>query len=460
MLNKTLQEIVAFPVEFVWGAATSAYQIEGACAEEGRTPSVWDTFCLRKGAIQNNDSADVACDHYHRFREDVQLMRKLTLPAYRFSVAWPRIILDDSGRVNEAGLDFYDALVDELLAADVQPWITLFHWDLPQYVEDQGGWLNPRCVQWFAAYTQVVVQRLSDRVRHWITLNEPQCFLHFGHGLCTHAPGNELSLSEQLAAAHHVLLAHGRATSIIRETAKSTPRIGWATVGHTMSPASTDDLDIEAARVATMSVNKSNLWNNTWYSDPVFLGHYPEEGLKAYGAAAPQWDSRDMEIISTPLDFLGLNIYTATPVRATGNCEWQEAAIPLGAARTTLDWTVREECLYWGPRFHAERYSVPIVITENGMSNTDWVNLDGRVRDPQRIDYLHRHLLALHRCILDGIDIQGYFQWSLMDNFEWAEGFRRRFGLIHVDFESGKRTLKDSAYWYQQVIQTNGQSLS
>ncbi|MCA9230600.1 MAG: beta-glucosidase [Planctomycetales bacterium] len=448
-----------FPKGFVWGVSTSAYQIEGATREDGREASVWDTFCQREGAVLSGDTADVTCDHYHRFREDVKLMSEFQVPAYRLSISWPRVMSTDSSQPNELGLAFYDALIDELLAAGISPWVTLFHWDFPQSRHDQGGWLNPRCVDWFAEYASTVVERLSDRVTQWITVNEPQCFLHFGHGLGINAPGVKLSLADQLTAAHHVLLAHGRAVAIIREHAKLPPQVGWAPVGITCSPATEDRAHQEAARRATMDVKADNLWNNTWFSDPVFLGHYPEEGLRAYGKAAPKYAASDMQHIAAPLDFLGLNIYTAMPVESQADGSWSEVSLAPGTARTAFDWPVREECLYWGPKFHAERYGVPIVITENGMANIDWPARDGRVHDPQRIDYLHRHLLALHRGIVEGVDVRGYFHWSWMDNFEWAEGFRRRFGLIYVDFESGLRRPKDSAAWYREVIRSHGRSL-
>lgn len=452
-------DTVSFPDGFTWGVATSAYQIEGAVAEDGRLPSVWDTFCRQKGAIRNGDTGDVASDHYHRFREDVQLMRQLQVPAYRFSISWPRVVSFDSGTVNEAGLAFYDALVNELLGAGIQPWVTLFHWDLPQSLQDQGGWLNPNTIACFADYTKAVVERLSDRVRHWITINEPQCIVHFGHGDGSHAPGLKLDLREQLVAAHNVLLAHGNAVAVIREHARTPPIVGWAVVGNTFSPVTEMERDLEAARRATMGVDGQNLWNNTWFNDPVYFGRYPEDGLKAYGAAAPKWNSREMEIISSPLDFLGLNVYTGKQVVANGGDSWEEIELTSGVPCTSMGWPVRGECLYWGPRFHSERYQTPIIITENGMANLDWVQLDGQVRDPQRIDYMNRHLLSLYECIRDGCDVRGYLYWSLLDNFEWADGFQRRFGLIHVDFESERRIPKSSAYWYQRVIRSNGQSL-
>lgn len=449
-----------FPTDFIWGAGTSAYQIEGAANEADRGASVWDTFCRRPGAIRYGDSGDTACDHVHRFREDVALMQQIGLQAYRFSISWPRVLPQGAGSPHEAGLSFYDALVDALLDAGIEPWVTLFHWDYPQALYDQGGWLNPKSADWFADYTRVVVERLSDRVQHWITLNEPQCFICFGHGDGTNAPGVKLSIAEQLTATHHALLAHGRAVSVIREVAKKPPQVGWAPVAVTSVPVAAGQRHIDAARRATMELPKPTLWNNTWYNDPVFFGHYPEDGLKAFGAEVPKYQDSDLETIAQPVDFLGLNIYTATRVEASGTGEPHEVPVPPGAPRSAFDWPVVEDSLRWGATFHAERYQKPIVITENGMANVDWVATDGHVHDPQRIDYTRRHLQALRQAIDGGVDVRGYFHWSIMDNFEWAEGYNKRFGLIHVDFETQARTLKDSAYWYQKVIETNGAAVS
>lgn len=456
MSEQTNPRNVEFPESFLWGVGTSAYQVEGAAKDQGRGASVWDAFCETEGKVRYGDTGSVACDHVNRFREDVALMKAIGLQAYRFSVSWPRVLPAGTGEVNAAGLKFYDQLVDELLAAGIQPWVTLFHWDYPQALYDQGGWLNPKTVDWFADYVRVVVEKLSDRVQHWITLNEPQCFLHFGHGDGTNAPGDRLPLADQLLAAHHVLLAHGRAVQEIREVARQKPSIGWAPVGIVKSPVDSDKRTIDLASVATMDVPERTLWNNTWFNDPVFFGHYPEAGLDRYGKVVPAFTASDMETIAQPVDFLGLNIYTAQPVEADGKGGAREIPFSSGAARSAFDWPVVEDSLYWGARFHAQRYNVPIIITENGMANIDWVAEDGHVHDPQRIDYTRRHLRHLARAIKEGVDVRGYFHWSLLDNFEWAEGYGKRFGLVHVDFETQHRTLKDSAIWYQQLIRSNG----
>jgi len=440
-----------FPGNFTWGAAAASYQIEGAAREDGKGLSVWDMFCRQPGNVFEGHTGDVACDHYHRYADDVALMREIGLQAYRLSVSWPRVLPEGTGAANERGLDFYDRLVDALLEAGITPWITLFHWDYPYALFCRGGWLNP-------ASPEVVVKRLSDRVTHWMTFNEPQVFLEYGHRTGSHAPGMKHGLEEVLLATHHTLLAHGRAVLAIREHAARQPLVGWAPVGAGVIPASDGEEDIAAARAATLSVRDRNLWNNTWYSDPVFEGHYPEDGLALYGEAVPRWSEANMRVIHQPLDFYGMNIYTSPFARAAGT--GLEFAKPhAGHPRTLFNWTVAPEALRWIPRFLYERYRCPVVITENGLSNPDWVGLDGRVRDPQRIDFLTRYLRELAKAAADGVDIRGYFQWSIMDNFEWAEGYKHRFGLVHVDYRDQRRTLKDSALWYREVIRSNGASL-
>ena len=355
-------------------------------------------------------------------------------------------------------LGFYDRLIDEMLANGIEPWVTLFHWDYPYELFLRGGWLNPDSPKWFADYVEAVVDRISDRVAHWITLNEPQCFLYLGHSIGEHAPGLKLGLHEVLLATHHALLAHGLAVKSIRARAKKKPLVGWAPVGWFYYPVSDKPEDVEAGRRATMRV--ADGWNNCWYADPVILGHYPEDGLRAFGSAVPKFPASDLETMCQPLDFYGFNSYTGVPTKAGPDGDPIHPKLAPGYPHTLFLWKVTPDVLYWGPKFMAERYKLPIVITENGMSNCDWVALDGGVHDGARIDYLHRHLRALERAISEGVDVRGYFQWSIMDNFEWAEGYKHRFGLIHVDLETQKRTLKDSAYWYREVIRSNGGSLS
>lgn len=448
-----------FPEGFIWGAASSAYQIEGATSADGRGASVWDEFAARPGAVHLNQTGETACDHYHRFREDVGLMQAIGLPAYRLSIAWPRVLPGGVGKVNEAGLAFYDRLIDALLEAGIEPWVTLFHWDMPQSLFERGGWLNRDSAEWFAEYAEIMSRRLSDRVKRWITLNEPQVYIGLGHADGKHAPGLRLSFRDCLTVSHHTLLAHGRGVQALRGASKRPLSVGWAPVGHVSCPETNSPADIDAARHAMFSVRRKDVWNNSWFADPVCLGHYPADGVQLYAEDMPTIRDGDMKTICQPIDFYGVNIYSGESVRAGLEGEPVVVPPPLGAPITTFRWLIKPEVLYWGPKLLGERYRLPIVVTENGMANVDFVDLDGRVQDPQRIDFTRRYLLELGRAIRDGAKIDGYFHWSIMDNFEWAEGYKERFGLIHVDYVTQKRTLKQSAHWYAQVMASNGRSL-
>ncbi len=458
-MNATNQD-TSFPPEFTWGAASSAFQIEGATSVEGRGPSVWDEFCKVPGAIWQGQSADVACDHYHRWAQDVGLMRQIGLHAYRFSISWSRVLPEGVGKVNEAGLGFYDRLVDGLLAAGIQPWATLFHWDFPLALHRRGGWKSRDSAQWFADYASVVADRLGDRVTHWMTHNEPQCFIGGGPSGLRLAPGEDVALADRLLMIHNALRAHGRAVLALRARTRNTPQVGWAMVGVTPTPA--DDLpeSLRAAQEYAWGVPNPDLWNNAWYADPAILGGYPEQGLRVYGDAVPKSEPGDFEEMRQPLDFYGLNIYHGIPVTAGDDGTPRLVDRQAGYAKTAFDWPMEPDSLYWGPRLHYERYGLPIVITENGLSSMDWVALDGRVHDVQRIDFMRRYLLSLRRGIVEGIDIRGYLHWSILDNFEWLDGYKQRFGLIHVDYATQERTLKDSAHWYRGVIESNGASLA
>ena len=447
---------MSFPKDFVWGAAAASYQIEGSARQDGKGTSIWDVFCQKQGTVWNGQSGEVACDHYRRYQEDVRLMKQIGLYAYRLSISWPRIIPQGTGAINPKGLEFYDKLIDELLAADISPYVTLFHWDYPYELYCRGGWLNQDSSDWFAEYVEVVVDRLSDRVKHWITLNEPKCFITLGHQWGMHAPGDKLEFGNVLTAAHNVLLAHGKAVQTIRARSKAECRIGLASLGVVNVPATDSSEDIEAARQAMFSVTYKNCWNNTWWTDPVLLGQYPEDGLGLFGSDVPAIGGGDLETVCQSLDFLGLNIYFGQITRAGKDGRPEIVPLPVGYAMTSYGWVVTPEALYWAPRLFWERYRLPIIITENGMSNVDWLSLDGKVHDPQRIDFLNRYLLQLEKASNDTTDIRGYFHWSLLDNFEWSEGYKQRFGLIYVDYATQKRILKDSAYWYKEVIVSNG----
>ncbi len=450
---------MSFPDGFVWGAAAASYQIEGAANKDGKGLSVWDMMCRDPGRIAAGNTGDIACDHYHRYEEDTRLMGDLGLQAYRLSISWPRVLPEGTGKINQKGLTFYDRLIDSLLENNVTPWVTLFHWDFPYALYCRGGWLNRDSADWFAEYAGVIVEKLSDRVGHWMTQNEPQCYIGLGHQSGEHAPGLKLGFSDILLVAHHSLLAHGKAVQVIRAHAKTTPKIGAAPVGMVKIPFSNTLGDIDAARKTMFSITAKSCWNKTWFADPMVLGSYPDDGLKLFSAEMPEIKNGDMETICQPLDFYGANIYQGQRVRANSDGTSKKMPCPIGPPLTTMGWEVIPEALYWGPRFLYERYNLPIVVTENGMANTDWVHVDGKVHDPQRIDFLTRYLREYHRAIADGVKVEGYFLWSIMDNFEWAHGYKQRFGIIHVDYTTGKRTLKDSARWYKNVIANNGSTL-
>ena len=454
-----------FPNQFVWGAATASYQIEGAYREDGKGLSIWDvhTHDLRtdvsgKTNVIHQDTGDIACDFYHRYREDIALMKEAGIKAFRFSISWPRVLPEGTGQVNEKGMAFYSDLVDALLEAGIEPYVTLFHWDYPQALQLRGGWLNPESPDWFAEYTRCVSDALSDRVTHWMTLNEPQCHILLGHmqGIC--APKLHLTEPEVLLAMHHILLAHGKAVEILRSTAKKKPEVGVAFCQGSLIPETDRPEDIEAAREAFFYGGRDNLWSPSWWLDPIVFGKYPEEGLQSFGEAVPKelHDPRQLRMISQPMDFIGINCYNAEPIRANTEGKPERSRTPEGAPLTANKWPVTPRALYYIPKFEYERYHLPVYITENGMSGTDWVCLDGKVHDSYRIDFMHRYLACLKKAIEDGVDVRGYLTWSFMDNLEWNNGYTERFGLVYVDYETQKRTLKDSAYWYRAVIENNG----
>ncbi len=450
-----------FPENFVWGAATAAYQIEGAVREDGRGMSVWDMLCRKPGAIWGGHSGENACDHYHRWREDVALMKKLGIKGYRMSVAWPRIFPEGTGKLNVKGMTFYERLVDALLEAGIQPWITLFHWDYPYELYCRGGWLNRDSIDWFADYADAVVGRLSDRVTNWMTFNEPQIFLALGHVSGVHAPGMKYADAEMLRACHHAFCAHGKAVKAMRAYARKKLQIGFAPAGFVKIPPGKSRKDVELARAAMFAVTNRGHFNNAFYMDPMLLGRYPEDHVGLFKDVLPPVKNGDMELMCQPLDFLGINIYGGATVgpRANNAGDYPERQEAIGHPITMMGWHTVPESLYWGPRFLHERYKLPIVITENGMSGHDWVTDDGKVHDPYRIHFTGQYLKALGRAIGDGVDVRGYFHWSLMDNFEWGEGYKQRFGLVHVDYTTFKRTPKDSFEWYRRVIECNGRCL-
>ncbi|MBN2659456.1 MAG: beta-glucosidase [Spirochaetales bacterium] len=453
---------MSFKEDFIWGAAAASYQIEGAWNEDGKGFSVWDHFTEKKGAVYQGHSGKVACDHYHRYREDVAIMKELGLQSYRFSISWPRVLPAGTGKINEKGLDFYSRLVDELLAADIIPFPTLFHWDYPYELYCRGGWLNREASDWFAEYAAVVADKIGDRVDRWFTVNEPQVFIEMGHFTGEHAPGVKLQLRDRVRMIHNVLLSHGKAVRVLREKGNADTRIGMAPVCGVAIPADQSEKSVNAARELMFSSDREEgftAWSNSWWLDPVFFGKYPEESLKHLGQYLPEgWES-DMTTIAQPLDFLGNNHYHGSYVSADDEGKAVHQSPVTGEPVTGFNWRITPEGIYWGSKFLYERYGKPIIITENGLSNKDWVSLDGKVHDPQRIDFTHRYLREYKRAAGDGIDLAGYFHWSIMDNFEWAAGYRERFGMVHVDYTTQKRTVKDSGYWYRDVIRSHGENL-
>jgi beta-glucosidase len=444
-----------FPTGFVWGAATASFQVEGATTVDGRTDSIWDEFCRRPGAVVNGDTGEPGADHYRRYESDVDLMAGLGLGAYRFSVAWPRV-RPSGGAANAAGLDFYDRLVDRLLAAGISPWATLYHWDLPQALEERGGWTSRDTAYRFAEYTESIVARLGDRVDGWLTLNEPWCAAFVGYGSGRHAPG-VTSPTAAVAATHHLLLAHGLAMERIRALAPNTP----AGITLNLYPVhAASEADADAAR-------RVDGLQNRIFLDPVLRGGYPAdvmEDMTPFGLPDLVVDG-DLATIAAPIDMLGVNYYRAylvetAPVPDQGPTEWVGASVRFldsGNPRTDLGWEVQpaglEELLV---RLHEEYPRLPLYVTENGAAYPDVVGPDGTIGDHDRIAFLDGHLRAAHGALTRGVDLRGYFCWSLMDNLEWAEGYAKRFGLVHVDFETQRRTLKDSARWYAAVIKRNG----
>jgi len=476
-----------FPAGFLWGAATASYQIEGAHDADGKGPSIWDMMCRKEGAVSGGVTGDVACDHYHRMKADVAMMREMGLKAYRFSISWARILPAGTGAVNQAGLDFYSALVDELIAAGIEPCVTLYHWDLPLALHHKGGWMNREIAEWFANYATIVGRALGNRVKWWLTLNEPSVFIVAGYLDGNHAPGLKLSVTEALRCLHHSLLAHGRGAQALRAACPGKIKIGMAPAGYAKIPDTETPENIEAARRSLFTISGQSLWDVALWMDPVFLGKYPEEAPEVFGSKWHNPSAEDLAIIHQPLDFIGFNCYSGIRVRAMssdsetgitgggtlgsslaggGNAVAntpEDLPYPQEHPTGQLNWLMlAPDALYWKCRFYNERYGhgkLPLIITENGFCSGDWVALDGHVHDGARIDYLHRYLQGFKRAGAEGIPIGGYFQWSLMDNFEWAEGYKPRFGLVHVDFATQKRTLKDSALWYREMIQTNGAQL-
>ncbi|MCX0243969.1 MULTISPECIES: GH1 family beta-glucosidase [Streptomyces] len=461
-----------FPTGFVWGAATAAYQVEGAAAEDGRTPSIWDTFSRTPGKVRNGDTGDIAADHYHRYRDDVALMKQLGLKAYRFSISWSRVQPTGRGPAVQRGLDFYRKLVDELLEAGIKPVATLYHWDLPQELEDAGGWPERATAERFADYTAIMAGALGDRVGTWTTFNEPWCSAFLGYGSGVHAPGRTEAASA-LRAAHHLNLAHGRAIEVLRGQLPAAAQTSVTLNLHQVRPLTPSPEDADAAR-------RIDAVGNRVFTGPMLHGAYPED-LLTDTAHIVDWSKLvqdgDLEAIARPVDVLGINYYTptlvSTPAEGAGDTRndghgasdyspWpgsEHVAFHLadGKPTTAMNWSIDPNGLYnLLMDVTREHPGIPLMVTENGAAFDDYVSPEGRVQDPERIAYLHGHLDAVRRAVADGADVRGYFLWSLMDNFEWAYGYSKRFGAVYVDYATQRRIPKASAHWYADVIRRHG----
>ena len=451
-----------FRDDFVWGVASSAYQVEGRDPEDGCGKNIWDTFA-EEGRILDGKDAYTACDHMHRYKEDYKLMKLLGIKAYRFSMSWARILPEGTGKVNEKAIAMYRDMILSMKENGIEPYITMYHWEFPQALQDKGGWLNEDVIQWFGEYAKVVAENFSDICEYFITLNEPECFVGLGHLSGVHAPGLKLPYKDVFKIAHNALRAHGQAVINLRKYASRPIKVGYAPTCGMAYPATDSPEDIEAARKTLFGFHQPMdnwTWNVAWFNDPVFLGRYPEEGLKKFAEYLPEITDEDMKLISQPLDFMGQNIYNGYMMRQGEDGEPEYVDREAGAAKTAAGWPVTPECFYYGVKFLYERYHLPLYITENGMSCHDDVSLDGRVHDPNRQNFLDLYISALQRANDDGADVRGYFLWTFLDNFEWDKGYTERFGIVYVDFKTQKRIVKDSAFWYQKIIESNGRELT
>ncbi|HVC87337.1 MAG TPA: GH1 family beta-glucosidase [Gaiellaceae bacterium] len=432
------------PGDFVWGAATASFQIEGAANEDGRGESVWDRFCATPGKVRNGDTGAVACDFYHRYHDDILLMRELGLDAFRFSIAWPRIVPAGRGKVNAAGLDFYDRLVDELLGNGITPFVTLFHWDTPQPIEDAGGWPVRETVDAFSEYVTAVAERLGDRVGHWITHNEPWVVAWVGHAWGHHAPGRT-SDADALATAHHLLLSHGRAVEILRGASPGSEVGITLNLDHAYAESASDE-DAAAAQWV-------DGFHNRWFLDPIFRGSYPQDMLEAWAEIAPEIHDGDLETISVPIDFLGVNNYTSPLVAAAADGDRSQIVRREDVDHTDMGWEVVPEGLHDLLLRLEQDYSPPaIYVTENGAAFPDVRGHDGSVSDLERQAYLEGYITAAAQAVAQGVPLRGYFAWSLFDNFEWAWGYWKRFGLVYIDYATLERVPKGSFYWFRDLI--------
>lgn len=451
---------MGFRNDFIWGAATAAYQIEGAAAKDGKGLCIWDTFSHKKGKTYQGHTGDIACDHYTRYEEDVALMVQMGIKSYRFSINWARVLPDGIGASNRKGIKFYNRLIDKLLENNIRPFITLYHWELPQTLYEKGGWQNAESPKWFAEYAKLVVENFSDRVTDFITFNEPQCVVGLGHRCGKHAPGLMQENKELLNIGVNILKAHGLAVKTMREFAKQPLNIGITMACAPPMPASDSPMDLQVAKLVYDNPLLDRFeFSDAFWLDPIVLGKFPQSILDKAAKIMPAYTEDDLKLINQPIDFIGHNVYRGEKFKADKDGMPVYIEPVVGNPRTAIGWDITYDAMYWSAKLCCDKYKLPYYITENGMSAHDVVSLDGEVHDPNRIDYMHRYLLGLKKANDEGYDIRGYFAWSLMDNFEWSYGYSERFGMVFVDYQTQKRIMKDSGKWYRTVIESNGENL-
>lgn len=441
---------LGFPDNFVWGAATASYQIEGAVDEDGRGKSTWDIFCDKPGRVVNGDSGQVACDHYHRWGEDIEIMKELNLKAYRFSLSWPRIQPEGDGALNTKGIDFYDRLIDGLLDAGITPWITLFHWDLPNSLDERfNGWQSRETVKRFADYAAICGEKFGDRVKNWFTINEIACFTYLAHSEAVFAPGRRLPLDEVIQTVHHAMVSHGLAVRSLRATVPGA-EIGLVENLKAVWPIYEHPDHIEATKRAFKEFNSQRLF-------PIMTGSYDEPAYRRHHKGFPCVEQGDMEIIAEPTDFIGYNYYFSDPIAAADNdAGFEIIDYPSGHPKTDMEWEISPRGLYWSLVLSQSYFpNKPIYVTENGQAAQDVERSDGQIMDLDRVEYYRTHLEMCSRAIDDGANLKGYFAWSLLDNFEWSSGYSKRFGLVRVNYRTQKRSIKTSGRFYSDVIKAN-----
>lgn len=459
----------SFPKDFHWGSSTAAMQVEGSPYADGGGRSIWAAFEAAPGNIKDGSTNWVADDEYHRYAEDIGHMRELGLNAYRFSIGWPRVMPLGKGQVNEAGLAYYDKVIDDLLEAKITPFATVYHFDYPLALQELGGWLNPDSSKWLADYAHLVATRFGDRVANWFTINEPNILWGFGAEAGVMPPALKLDSAQLALGCHNLLLGHGRSVQALRAGAKKPVKIALPFAGMLSLPASGSKADVEAARTASFGVEKRTIiplqpamtmMNNSWWLDPIYLGHYPAEGYKLFPSAEKLATPADMKIIHQPVNYCAVNLYFAPTVRAGADGKPELVPELPTAPRSHYGWPITPELLYWAPKFLAERYEKPILVTENGVSLADAPSADGKVHDPARTKFLNDYLGAYKRAHDEGVPLAGYFHWSLIDNWEFSQGYGERFGLIYVDRKTQQRIVKDSAYRYKEIVASRGAALN